>query len=608
MHQANLIRLMASRVKDYVLFVVAAGNDSDGRDTPISARWASPFAWAGTQESAAGEMPTNILVVEAVDREGMRASFSNTGGHVSAPGVDIMSTLAAGRDAFGVCSGTSQAAPHVAALAALLFELDPKKTPADVAQLIKASAHPAKAGSKAAPSIDALDSVAAVNPGALAAVADLDSNGLVDEADLRIFARSEGLIEAAATTNAAFTEDLNGDGIVDDNECFFPRIDFNGSGQGTIRPSDAVMLGGKKQSDLSLFETAWSDKAKPFDVAFKEAGLVPRAEIFATAAGQPGPVTQCRRLVTPVSTANATETSGSSERGLVIAAADGNANPALVSNPADVKAEVETAIEDLRKTHPKLRVIINPATGLPLSISGLSPQQGAASIGAASGSGDLTEEETKRAVEQYFGQGGLSSLFPTKNKQARPEYVGRRKDPDFPDRYIANVEQRVDGVPVFGSTAKLTVQRSLGVTKYSGTTSNVAIEDTKAKISEAEAVATARLKLADVLRSSPDASKAFPLAGDPQKSEAKSQLIVFDPALVGKAKAKGPTRLAWMVIIDSFRIFIDAKTGEPFYYYRDQPTGMLRKIWDLASRRRSRDRWASMKKSARAQKRPIQKR
>ncbi len=132
-HQANLIRLMASRVQDHVLFVVAAGNDSEGRTTPIEAKWASPFAWAGTQTSATGETPPNILVVEAVDRDGLRADFSNTGGHVAAPGVDIMSTLAADKVPFGVCSGTSQAAPHVAALAAILFELAPDKKPAEIA-------------------------------------------------------------------------------------------------------------------------------------------------------------------------------------------------------------------------------------------------------------------------------------------------------------------------------------------------------------------------------------------------------------------------------------------------------------------------------------------
>jgi hypothetical protein len=216
---------------------------------------------------------------------------------------------------------------------------------------------------------------------------------------------------------------------------------------------------------------------------------------------------------------------------------------------------------------------------------GLSPQAGAGapSLGAAERGREQTEEETKRAVEAFFGTGGLSSLYPAKNKSAKPEYVGRRKDPDLPNRYVAEVEQRVDGVPVFGSTAKLNVDTSLGVTKFSGTISTVALDDTKPRIAEGEAIAAARAKLADVLRSTPDASRAFPLAPNPDKAEvAKPDLVVFDPALIGKAK-NGQTRLAWLVTIDSFRIFVDAITGEAFYSYRDQPSGgMLRRIFDLA--------------------------
>jgi Zn-dependent metalloprotease len=126
------------------------------------------------------------------------------------------------------------------------------------------------------------------------------------------------------------------------------------------------------------------------------------------------------------------------------------------------------------------------------------------------------------------------------------------------------------------------VERSLGVTKFTGTTSNVAIEDTTPKVSEGDATTTARTKLAEIIATSPDASRAFPLAPNPDKAEAKAELMVFDPALIGKSGKGGPTRLAWMVSIDAFRIFVDAVTGEAFYHYRDQPTGMVRRVYDLA--------------------------
>lgn len=584
LHQSNLIRLMASRVQDSVLFVVAAGNDSDGRATPIEAKWASPFAWAGTQASSAGELPTNILVVEAVDRDGSRAGFSNTGGHVSAPGVAIMSALATGREAQGVCSGTSQAAPHVAALAAILFELNPTASPKAVIDAIKASGQVGKTTGGAAPAVDALDAVVQMSPDALKLAADLDGDGQVGSRDVAIFSRQLALIDEASLKNAAFTEDLNGDGAIDDNECFFPRIDLNGSGFGAAAPRDLKPLSGSERADLNVLQMAWSELQVSFGDAVAAAGLSARPQIFAVVDKEPTQPTQCRRLIkTGVEVADAGPAAPGGETGpgtggTPIAAAAGEGQ---VSNPAEVRAEVEKAIADLKKTNPNLKVTINPATGMPSSVTGLAPQPGSASLSVNSGSGELTEQETKRAVEQYFGQSGLTSLFPSKNKKARPEYVGRRKDPDFPDRYIAEVEQRIEGVPVFGSTGKLTVERSLGVTKFNGTTSNVAIDNLTPKVGEGEATVTARAKLTEVLRNSPDSSRAFPLSPDPNKVEIKKpQLMVFDPALVGKKK--GPTRLSWMVIIDSFRIFVDAQTGEAFYYYRDQPSGMVRRVYDLA--------------------------
>jgi Zn-dependent metalloprotease len=137
-------------------------------------------------------------------------------------------------------------------------------------------------------------------------------------------------------------------------------------------------------------------------------------------------------------------------------------------------------------------------------------------------------------------------------------------------------------VPVFGSTAKLNVDTSLGVTRFSGTISTVALDSTTPKIAEGEAIAAARAMLEEVLRRAPDASRAFPLAPDPSKAEvAKPSLVVFDPALIGKVKGGAP-RLAWLVTIDAFRIFVDANTGEAFYSYRDQPSGgMLRRVYDL---------------------------
>ena len=96
----------------------------------------------------------------------------------------------------------------------------------------------------------------------------------------------------------------------------------------------------------------------------------------------------------------------------------------------------------------------------------------------------------------------------------------------------------MNGVPVFGSSAKLTVERSLGVTKYTGTTSTVAIDDTTPKVAEPDATAAARVEARRAHPHHPDASRALSPPVDPSKAEAKATLLVFDPALVGKASTR----------------------------------------------------------------------
>ncbi len=82
----------------------------------------------------------DILCVGAIDKTGTRANFSQYGDKldVVAPGVDILSTVLHNRTSLG--SGTSQAAPHVAGIAALILSVNSGLTVQEVNYIIESTA------------------------------------------------------------------------------------------------------------------------------------------------------------------------------------------------------------------------------------------------------------------------------------------------------------------------------------------------------------------------------------------------------------------------------------------------------------------------------------
>ena len=279
-NQAQMFLPLALKYEQSILFVIAAGNDSLDVPTPLEAKWSSSIVWLAKGDiDKFLKRPKNILVVEAVDRTGQRAEFSNISGHIAAPGVDIMSTLAAGDDPYDLCSGTSQAAPFAAGVATLLFELSPTKKPAEIIDIMVKSATPKPPGKLGAPQLDALEAVLRLSPYMdarnenLVRLVDLNGDGKVDIEDMKEFARRMAILADNRSNGTPFAEDLNGDGVVDANECNWPLIDFNGSGYGSLTQSDARRLLGEYRNDLAIMQLAWTDKTKDSASAIKETGL-----------------------------------------------------------------------------------------------------------------------------------------------------------------------------------------------------------------------------------------------------------------------------------------------------------------------------------------------
>ena len=91
-----------------------------------------------------------VIAVGAIGKTRRRAPFSNTGPHISivAPGKGIISTLPmkpsaarlADETQYASWDGTSMAAPHVTAVAAMILAINPDFTPAQVRERLISTA------------------------------------------------------------------------------------------------------------------------------------------------------------------------------------------------------------------------------------------------------------------------------------------------------------------------------------------------------------------------------------------------------------------------------------------------------------------------------------
>ncbi|MCG7909988.1 MAG: S8 family serine peptidase [Candidatus Thiodiazotropha taylori] len=116
-------------------------------------RGATIVAAAGNNsEESSGFAPANcpgVITVAATDEDGALAGFSNFGVVVdlAAPGTRILSThndgvIAPGSESYRLMSGTSMSTPHVSGVAALLYGINPRITPDEVADILRRSTRP----------------------------------------------------------------------------------------------------------------------------------------------------------------------------------------------------------------------------------------------------------------------------------------------------------------------------------------------------------------------------------------------------------------------------------------------------------------------------------
>lgn len=313
-----LMRRLAAAYPN-VLFIAAAGNDSPkrfGYPTEILAQWASPLNWAALAPDfeSDGELfkrSENILVIESFDailpgeQNHRKSDFSNVGGHFSAPGGRVLSTVL--KEKYDTLDGTSMAAPHVTGLISYLLAIDPSLAVSEIIELLRRSAQaiePESAGGRGpnneqpAPRIDAFGALIALDllrPGQIVQRALVDVDDCTHDGNLRVDAqereiealcpgglRGDGNIDMRdfrAFRDALLSaekksknldgspthpkKDLNGDRCVHDadpKDCPIPeniysRFDFNGDG---IVSRDAkAEFNGLLLTDLEVLISVW---------------------------------------------------------------------------------------------------------------------------------------------------------------------------------------------------------------------------------------------------------------------------------------------------------------------------------------------------------------
>jgi hypothetical protein len=155
-------------LENRVFHATAAGNDGlAGGTAGAASSWSAAATRPDLQDDTGAHVAplTNTVAVENAEEASNSSALtclnqqSNSGGSVAAPGTDVYSFDKAGH---GInLSGTSQASPVVAGLAAYLWAIAPDLTPQDLVSAITQNPQPAPDQGCARPSAPRIDAYAA---------------------------------------------------------------------------------------------------------------------------------------------------------------------------------------------------------------------------------------------------------------------------------------------------------------------------------------------------------------------------------------------------------------------------------------------------------------
>lgn len=249
-------------------------------------------------------------------------------------------------------------------------------------------------------------------------------------------------------------------------------------------------------------------------------------------------------------------------------------NPALLhcgELSGGIKSEVRKGLSDLIRDFPDASVKINSVSGLPESI-----------VNMKSDMREVAATKTPSAiVMDFFHQRG-KQLFLMAEPTSDVRVLSERQDPFLGHQWTVRVQQTVQGIPIYGSEAAVTVNPSSGVVSLTSSLNpppDIAVEP---KISWPAALGAALNHYRSVRKEMKKAKQVEELKIEDIPRPIEYALTVFQPSKANLDDKR--YHLVWEVGIGTFNYFIDANDASIVHYYRNVHTAQVLKTYDLAGR------------------------